>query len=185
MTSRNEKRRVVRPVVESLEGRALLSATPVIHGLGSIHAATSKPAPIVTLSGKANGTINSVSSPSLPGVNTLMLASGLTSGLPGIITMTAVQETELHGSRLQVTKGTASFQPLAASTGSYLLVMYSGSGPVAKTGATQSFSISGKVIGGKGAYSAARGNFTGKVVVDPKLGTLSIVYTMNVRPVAG
>jgi hypothetical protein len=164
----------------------LLSATPLhrVASYGSIHEAGSKAAPVVVLVGKATGSIYAITS-TTAGVNTLLLAKGLTQGLPGLVAMTAIQETEIHGARVQVTKGTASFSPLAAATGSYLAVTYTGSGPVAKTGTSQTFSISGKVEGGKGAYAAAKGTFSGKVVVDPKLGNMTIVYTLKVRPVAG
>ena len=191
MTSRNGKRREVRPGVENLEGRALLSASPSraltagVARFGAIHEAGSKSAPEIVLLGKVTGSIFAITSTTASGVNTLLLGSGLTQGLPGLVQMTAVQETELHGKRVLVTKGSATFAPLAASTGSFLAVTYTGSGPVAKTGATQAFSISGTVNGGRGAYSAAKGTFSGHVVVDPKLGTLTMTYSMTVRPVAG
>ncbi len=189
MTSRSEKRCRVRPAVETLEGRALLTVAPFrlpapeVANLGSIHESASKPAPVIVLLGKAKGAIYAITSGSTTGVNTLLVGNGLATGLPGLVVLTGVQETALHGSRVQVTKGSATFAPLAASTGSYLLVTYTGSGPVAKTGATQTFSISGTVNGGKGAYSAAKGTFSGNVVVDPKLGTMTMNYVMKVRPV--
>lgn len=191
MTSRNGKRRVVRPAVEALEGRALLSATPSrlnapgIASFRTIHEAGAKAPPVLELIGKATGSIYAITSPTSSGVNTLLLGSGLTQGLPGLVTMTALQDTELRGRRVQVTKGEATFAPLAAMRASYLAVTYTGAGPVAKTGATQTFTIAGKVNGGQGAYSAARGTFSGRVVVDPRLGTMTITYVMKVTPIPG
>ena len=61
---------------------------------------------------------------------------------------------------------------------------YTGSGLIAKTGATQTFSISGTVTGGKGAYALSKGTISGMVVVNPQTGSLTINYTLRVRPVA-
>ena len=191
MTSRGGKVRRIGLSVETLEGRSLLSAAPshvLIPGVaafGSIHESEVKSAPLVVLFGKAKGTIHSIATPNAGGVNTLILADGLTQGLPGIVVWTSIQETELHGKTVQVTRGSGSLAPLAASTGSYMLFTYTGSGPIAKTGATQSFSISGTVNGGKGAYALSKGTISGMVIVNPQTGSLTITYTLKVRPVAG
>ena len=158
--------------------------TPGVAAFGSIHESGVKSSPMVVLVGKVKGTIHAIATPNAGGVNTLMLGDGLTQGLPGIVVWTSIQETELHGKTVQVTRGSGSLAPLAASTGSYISFTYTGSGLIAKTGATQTFSIFGTVTGGKGAYALSKGTISGTVVVNPQTGSLTINYTLHVRPVA-
>ena len=189
MPNRDRKYRKIGNAVETLEGRALLNAAPIhalVHGtvtFASVHSSSVNTQTVVVLSGKANGSIHPIATPNAGGVNTLLLANGLTQGLPGLVVLTSIQETEIHGRQVQVTNGSGSLQPLAASTGSYMLFSYTGSGPVAKSGATQSFSISGMINGGKGAYALAKGTISGTAVVNPVTGALTINYTLKVRPV--
>ena len=189
MPDRGRKHRQIGNAVEMLEGRALLNAAPfhtLMHGtaaFGSVHSSGVNTQTVVVLFGKANGSIHPIATPNAGGVNTLLLADGLTQGLPGLVVFTSIPVTEIHGRRVQVTTGSGSLQPLAASTGSYMLFSYTGSGPVAKTGATQSFTISGTVNGGKGAYALSKGTISGTAVVNPMTGALTINYTLKVRPV--
>jgi hypothetical protein len=184
-------RRGFAAACEGLEGRALLSVaalhlpTPHASEVGTIHATAKSSKSTIVLHGHVSGTIGSVQT-NLPDINTLIVATGLTGGLPGKVVFAAIQETTLNkaDTRVTVANGSGSITPLSASTGSYMLVVFKGGGPVSHKGVTQILQIHGSVTGGKGAYAGvSSGAFSGVATVNPVTGAFSMKFTLTVKPV--
>jgi hypothetical protein len=178
---------------EGLEGRALLSAAALdvpasgIHAaeVRAIHAAAKSSKPTLVLHGQVTGTIGAIQT-NLTNINTLIAATGKVEGLPGEVVFAALQETTLNKAKTRVTvaNGSGSVTPLSASTGSYMLVVYKGGGPVSHKGVMQTLQIHGSVTGGKGAYAGvSSGAFSGVATLNPVTGAFSMKFTLTVKPV--
>jgi hypothetical protein len=187
------RRRSFAAVCESLEGRALLSTAaldlpkPANHAaeVGGIHAAAKSSKHVVTLHGKVTGVIESIQSDIPLSVNTVIEATGTTTGLPGTVVFEASQQTVENTAKthVTVTNGTGFITPLSAQFGSQIVVSYKGSGPVVKKAVKQTLQVHGTVTGGTGAYAGSSGTFSGVATVNLNTGAFSLKFTLMVKPI--
>lgn len=166
--------------LEGLEDRALLSAASVAE-IGAVHAERAKPKPkLVVVKGVIQGQLTELTTTS---PNTQVTGQGSANLLPGTVLVNGTQTSTQTRAALKVSGGNVTFTPEGASTGSLLQVVYSGSGKISR-GVNQKLTLTGKVVGGAGAYAGATGTFTASVNLNAVTHAFTFNYTMQLRGLA-